>query len=694
MLFFKPYAEVKNGIVTISNIKPGTITNEIHRIFKTSRVNTYMFTHIGWKSISFFEFFALEMYYIIDELMVSKRRMMRVKDLLKIQDAIMEGTWVGKVQRDVKGRLDFTGLNRMSFTPLDYQRDFMNSYSYTVERYNLKGMLLAAKPGTGKTFTSLATAECLHAERIVVVCPKPAVDRVWYASCRGNDKGEGCVYKEPQDVWAYAHGKPYKGERILIFHYETLEKALDICKGFNRYKTVVILDESHNLNELSSLRTERFIELCKVTDSQDIIEATGTPVKAMSLETIPLLRAIDPLFTPVVEERFKKMYAGEVAATTAILARRLNTMTFKVEKAVLNLEKPEEETIQVEVPNGENYTLDAISSEMLTYIKERTKFYDALTPEAEKFFYQILDEYADYIGVAYRNPTQRREAATNLQTYKNNILKIRRFAKQKAFDLIKEEMKFCTAFEKREILPSIKDKVKREKFRDYKSIVKYPMLKIRGECLGRILGRKRIDAHLAMVPYIDFEAIIESSVKKTVIFSSFVEVLNKTETRLQEEGYKTLGVYGAKVAELASIVQKFERDKDANPLVASYAALSTAVPLTMADSMILINMPFRDYILEQTIARIHRLGANTQVRIFNTVLNTGKVPNISTRTTDILKWSRDQVNAIMGTSDDVGDEDTGSDVSADFAQHFGIEEFDAKPIVATEDVVVPKFFKW
>jgi SNF2 family DNA or RNA helicase len=108
------------------------------------------------------------------------------------------------------------------------------------------------------------------------------------------------------------------------------------------------------------------------------------------------------------------------------------------------------------------------------------------------------------------------------------------------------------------------------------------------------------------------------------------------------------------IKSLTSIVHRFEKEKDLNPLVATYASLSTAVPLIMADTMIIINPPFRQYIMDQTVARIHRLGATTQTRIFNILLDTGTEPNISTRTINIMQWSKDQVSAILGieTSDE------------------------------------------
>jgi SNF2 family DNA or RNA helicase len=190
----------------------------------------------------------------------------------------------------------------------------------------------------------------------------------------------------------------------------------------------------------------------------------------------------------------------------------------------------------------------------------------------------------------------------------------------------------------------------KEKFMHAKTLVKYLKLKVRGECLGRILGRKRINAFRDLVKYINFEPFIETTEKKTVIFTTYTEVVEEVLNNLKNQKYTPLAVYGQFTKDLASIVNKFEKVEEINPLVATYASLSTAVPLIMADTMVIINPPFRQYIMDQTIARIHRLGSTTQTRIFNINLVTGTKPNICSRTVDIMQWSKEQVGAILGVS--------------------------------------------
>ena len=64
--------------------------------------------------------------------------------------------------------------------------------------------------------------------------------------------------------------------------------------------------------------------------------------------------------------------------------------------------------------------------------------------------------------------------------------------------------------------------------------------------------------------------------------------------------------------------------------------------------MIMLDAPWRDYQLQQTVSRISRLGATTQTNVYTCVLDTDGRANISSRSFDILKWSQTQVESLTG----------------------------------------------
>jgi SNF2 family DNA or RNA helicase len=532
-------------------------------------------------------------------------------------------------QVEQPSRLDLSRLNELIYTPKDYQLEFFKQYDRVVQQYHLKGYLLAAAPGSGKTAMALWLAECVNATRIVIISPKNALERVWVSEVIK-------LYKKPQTYWVAAHGKPFKNERIAIFHYETLAQALDMVDVLRSERTVVILDESHNLNETSAQRTLNFIDLVKQLDPVDCLWQSGTPIKQIGSEAIPLLRTIDPFFTADVETRFKAIYGRDGGRGSDILQNRLGMMAYKVEKHQLGLDKPQMKELKVVIPNGQQYTLGAVRIAMREFIAERLKYYKDRRKDDMRYFEECMALY---------EPTLR--GKTEQADYKTYRRWIKGFPTLGDYREVSEAIKWVNRYELKQIVPRL-PKTHQAGFKDVRSIIKYTPLKIQGEALGRVLGRLRIQCHVDMVPYIDFKGICESTPKKTVVFTSFVEVLERTKVHLAGIGMSPLVVYGKTNNELATTVKLFERQEDLNPLIATYHSLSTAVPLVMADTIVMINAPFRAYIHEQAISRIHRLGADTQTVVYECRLDTGTEPNLSTRSGDILALSQSMVEAILG----------------------------------------------
>lgn len=484
---------------------------------------------------------------------------------------------------------------------------------------------------THNSITSLMVAEARHSEYIIILFPKNATNDPWRKTIENE-------YKKPERYWMLSDGKPYKGERFLMVHYEAMDKLLAQLKAkpLNSGKVTVILDESHNLNEIKSLRTQLYLDIVNTTNAFNVFPMSGTPVKAMGAELVPLLKAVDPLFTPEVEERFKKIFGRDGSRGLAILRNRLGIISYTVEKKDLGLDKPIMHSMPIKMPTGKNFTLSAIRKDMEAFIQERVEYYKKRRPEDEKFWAECMAIHE----ATLKSKPQKQEYAK----YRETVKLVQRNPDTR---FMGEEIAYTNVYERKYIEPTLpREKIKT--FRDVKSVIKYTSLKIQGECLGRVLGRKRIECHVDMVKYIDFNQVVESTTKKTLVFTSFVEALVAGAEQCKALGLKPLTVYGKTNHELRSITQVFAKDPKANPLLATYASLSTAVPLTMADTMIMINSPFRAYIEEQAISRIYRIGADTQTNIYRCVLDTGEEPNISTRSTEILEWSQQMVEEITG----------------------------------------------
>ncbi len=657
-LFSRVYVEQGKDYIDIKIPNTEWFISDITRKWGSSKITNNIFLEQSKRHVRFELFFAVEIYYLVSKLLdwgINKKDATNPNDrvaktsrnvLRAIKKGLEDNTWLYSIYNPdaqtiellKEGRLDISKLSDMVFKPLDYQQEFIEYYHQHLTQYHLKGSLLFASPGTGKTYTSLAVANCLgnNIDHVIVISPNNALDRVWGASLDINSSG--CLFKNTQSYWISKSSSAYSNQKYIVVNYEYLPKLIEIIKHMRNKKFMIILDESHNLNEVISMRTQLFMDLCRITQSNNIIMMSGTPIKALGKETIPLFAAIDPFFTDGVMSRFKSIYGMSRNVAADMLSYRLGLVTFKVEKKVLALAPPIHKSIYVSIPNGREFTLSEIRIKMINYIKEREEYYRNRSKEDKDTYFRLLDDFSKTIRSKHEQ--------ADYNQYLKDVEQIKESALVNGLGYIPEVIKRATAFEKK-ILTSLKPEY-RKTFKDVKSIYKYVNLKIQGECLGNILGKERARCNVELAKYVDYSSIIDAAEKKTVIFTSFVDVIREVDKLLKKEGYKPIAVYGETNKELNSMLESFEKDPDINPLLATYQSLSTAVPLTMADNMILLNQPFREYILNQAISRIHRLNTDTQVYIYDILLDTGDEPNISTRSADILEWSQQQVDDLLG----------------------------------------------
>lgn len=662
--FTKPTIESNGNKITISGINGNKLVAIIHKQWGTSRIKNYLVSDAGWRRITFFSFFALDFYHLLETIIERRPYGADIKECEEIQLLLKKHTWLASLDAPTKKRFDRNRLKDFVYKPLPHQEEVFEYYETVPQKLNLKGALINAAPGTGKTYTSLAIAQMLDVDTVVVICPNNAVTRVWEASIA---PGKESLYRVENPVWTSHQNRQYNNEKFLVFHYEALGHALDMVREIKkRGRGIVILDENHNLNEINSNRTLRFIALCEMLNFDDVIFMSGTPLKAMSNELIPFFRVCDPTFTEHVEARFRNLFKGNATSNSAtdLLTRRLDYASFYVDKSATNVAEPIEETIKIKIPNGEYYTLTSIAEQMAEYIENQREFYEEMMPEAEKLFYRCVESARDYEIATHPNRKEQNAINLDYDTYLSNVDTVIKAYHKRQLMSVNEQMAACTRFEKTRIMPTLSSELKKE-FAQVKSIVKYVDLKIRGECLGRVVGGARINAHVDIARHIDYRAIINSTKKKTLIFSSYNDVCQEVVEQTTSLKYKPLGVFGDTTKDLSSIVNRFATDKDANPLVATYASLSTAVPLVMADTMIIINPPFRDYVMKQTIARVARIGQTTQTKIYHIMLDTDEVANISTRNIDIMEWSREQVNDILGLGNYVESGEDEGDIPSD-----------------------------
>ena len=627
------HVETTPKYVSVQGIATHHLLRDMQRLWGSKALANNMFSVVRSGEVKFLHFFALDFLYMVETLYSDPQTRMPRRVLRKVIDELKANTWLGDIDKAVNSITEVHHADHVVSFPLKpFQKAFVEHFGVMVPRYRLRGYMLDAGPGTGKTVTDLVVADCLHADKVVIISPKNAVERVWV------DTVKDIVLKK-RPYWDSASGLPYTTDaHYYIVHYEALGGLVDFIKGNKRdfKNTFVILDESHNFNRLAADRTQTLIELCQMDVVSYCLWASGTPILALGVECIPFLRCVDPMFTPEAEERFRKIYGRDAKRANDILRNRIGHLKFHVPKQDVVDIPVNVQQVKVKMPDGDKYTLKNIGEILRKFIEERTQYYEKHRAHYEKIYYDALKFFEPHL----KTDVDKRQ----FKEYQAAIKII-----SSGFDpkLMKAEAMLCNKYELKTIIPVLPNQMKPE-FKSARSVVKYVKLKIMGEALGRIVGGMRSKCHLDMIAHIDFEHYIDNARKKTLIFTSYVEVLEQTADLLFHKDFVPAKVYGATNKDLSGIVKKFYDDPDLNPLCATYQSLSTAVPLTVASDMLMLNQPFRDAIRTQTIARAARLGQDGPVNVWDFLLDTGTEPNISTRSNDILEWSAAMVSQIVG----------------------------------------------
>lgn len=794
-----------NKYITLHGFNGHRLIDAINKAWGTSKISNNIFHSATYIAVKFHKFFLMDIIYAMEKLIdepkipVSRRSLRiavsKLKELTELRAVFQPGVDNSLIDRNA--------VNLFKVSPLPWQSEYLDIYSDRLLKYKLKGHLLDAKPGTGKTIASLILMESLKSDTIIVVSPKNAVIDVWKETLDNKYKNT------PKYFHSLSGLPPTLGQHVYVIHYEYIPKfleylskvnvgdlgkvalVLDECvspdteiltpTGFKKitdvtvddlvlqyhpdgtnswvnpsrvvkkptvevhhyqhdeweqvvtpnhrmiffddttkkikerlsrdcdlsstgYKTIIRKDEvdvlidnstttktiehldkpvdfycvtvptgmfytryngkisvtgnCHNFNEINSQRTQSLIELTKKYVHYSLW-MSGTPIKALGKEVIPLLHCIDPLFDEACEKSFAAVFGKNSERALDILANRIGILSHTVKKEdVVSDVKLYRYQANVTLKNGDDYTLPVIRLKMKAFIEERSKFYKENMKSFEEDYKYGIELYRNSI----KNKSQEIKL---LDDYLSKVQTIR-----KGWDpyTMKDISRYCNTFERTKIIPMLPNDIKKA-FRKAKSVYKYVNLTIMGECLGSILGKARTQCNvdiasnlgtMKLIPLnygpdlglMTLDEILTNAKKKTIMFTSFVEVVTTLKAKLMEDQYRPAVVFGETNKDLPKIVESFDKEDAVNPLVATFQSLSTAVPLIMANTIIMLNIPFRDKDYVQAVARAHRKGQTEDVYVIDVLLDTGDVPNISTRSKDIATEAAQMVAKIMGVDID------------------------------------------
>lgn len=597
-------------------------TNKSEKLWKKGRIKK---SEMTVKHLKFPVFFSLEIAMILEDL----GSYYCVPYYMKMAKAIRTKTWVNNLHKPVeKKSIDLSGLQNIRYTLKPYQKDFIEMYPTVKSRFNLNGYLLSFDQGLGKTLTAISLAECLNKDQIIVVCPNSLKENWSYEI-------KEYFYKySDEKLWrqeVFVHGaKGYeitKNTKYLIVNLEAIPAIYNLLN--NKKDSIIIVDEMHNIRNMKGKRTTELIDLKTKLGKPDVLLMSGTPIKALPNEIVPSLMMIDPLFTHEVAELYTKCFNVDGVGTKEIVNTRFGmVMHRKTKKEVLQLPEKNLHTLSFKLKGGDKYISHIVKQDVkrvfeslyhkeLANSKELQQNYINMINKYHKAPRGEYDEYMKYIDHPFED-------------YNEAYL---------------EKMK---RFVEMYVKPNIYYPVDLKNFKDAETAYLRMKERAMGKALGQIMHPRRKEMFIQLYEQNKEDIIerIQNATKKTVIFSTLLEVVNYISDDLKKQGIGNVKIVGGS-GDRMKLIQQFKNNEDIEVLIATSQTLSTGVTLTEANQMFFFGTPWRSADYNQCCDRIYRIGQNTDVDIYNILLDTGNDLNLSTRMNDILNWSDDMFNNMI-----------------------------------------------
>lgn len=627
----------------------------------------------GRWEMKFQKFYLPDMYHVVLELLnndkfkrriVSRSKLQKLKELFETIPLVQNIKLIQNTKDEDIPSVNKSILKNIfvpGFKLFEHQDKFIDNCLFKSKLMDLRGYLLDAGPGLGKTINSIALMELLGADKIIVVCPKKAVIDVWEETINR-------IYSKPQtynlSIDSVKGGKVKLANfsldsKFMVCHFEALDKLVASLRNIPNARYGIVLDECHGLNSYKSQRSTLFRELNKIVNPYFCLWMSGTPLKALGSETMTMFETIDKLFTPEVVKSFTSVFGISGVYAASVMANRLQLVKATIKAQGSGVEQFTYQS-KVVLPDAWKYTLTTIREEMKKYIRERTAFYHEFREEYIEEYFEGIEEFKSNLGSNFDSKMQIAldEYLAKTKELHDGYNPTSPVHKQYIID--------CNYFEDKVIIPILSNKTKKI-FRKAKSVYKYVELTIIGETLGNVIGRKRTECNKAIVEAMaksftvvneesketyetNLGEVIRDAEAKTLIFTDYVDVLKRCNEILTEEGFHPITIFGETTTTigLSNQVKQFKENSKINPLITTFKTLSEAVPLTEANTVIFLNLPFRSGTYDQAVKRANRIGQTKDVHLYEVTLDTGGEENISTRNLDILKWSEEQVSILMG----------------------------------------------
>ena len=574
-------------------------------------------------------FFASELYNILMQL----SDYYNLRYYRRMAEYIKKNTYLDNLDKNLDVKVDINRLNSIlndAYKPKDFQEEFIKKYFEYKEIYDLDGYILSFDQGLGKTFTAACISELIHPDQTIIVCMNTLKEN-WANELRLYFKKYNDIERFKREVYVYGVSKPKeysKDTRYIIVNNESINKIFPLVKNTN--STMIIVDESQNFRNLDSLQTKNMLKLKQITKSKDNLMMSGTPIKANPSEIVPAMMMIDRTFTLDLAKLYIKAFTSNTDTLSDVVQTRFNRTIYR---------KTKDQVLDLPSKTVTNFKLEYKDEDPYLMINVKKKVADR--------FQEILESYKDEVD-SVKDEFRETTLKYSSQDRTTTLDYIKFVDKGQDYESVHDSLyDLYDGFIKNNVYPNIKDKDELKRYKYVVSVYVYITQKCFFLAMGEVLPKIKAKAFNELYDNNKdlIYKMINNNPKKTVIFSTIVEVVDHICDDLNKNDIKAVKITGS-VKNRMNIINQFREDDTVDVLVATSQTMGTGVTLVEANQMMVFCPPYRKADFDQACDRIYRIGQTHPVNIYNIIGSTSS-KDITTRMTDILDWSDQMVSSVL-----------------------------------------------
>ena len=286
--------------------------------------------------------------------------------------------------------------------PVPDGRKLFEFQKASVDFFNDRGksILLADDMGVGKTISAIAIANLNKYQKILIICPDSAKEKVWKESL---DQW----YVGDKDVFVAYSNKDLKLSNILIINYDLIKKHAEAIIKFKF--EYLIADEAHMLKSTGAQRTKIFKKIASKIKHKVFL--TGTPILNKPLELYSLINIL----------------SGKAFGTKMSYAYRY------CDAKLVELDNPDPTAKKKIYLSADGYSnLNELNFKLRSTIMMRREKADVIRefPNVKRHVFNLDTDYAKEIEVKYREERKRYlDELSTLKKTRNTFFEYREFTR-------------------------------------------------------------------------------------------------------------------------------------------------------------------------------------------------------------------------------------------------------------------------